>query len=35
MYPFLVIYQSDVKPIRIMAVLRGRRNVRKILKGRL
>lgn len=35
LYSFLVIYQPDVKPIRIMAVLRGRRNVRKILKGRL
>jgi hypothetical protein len=34
MYSFLVIYQPDVKPIRIVAVLRGRRNVRRILKDR-
>ena len=33
-YSFLVVYQPDVKPIRIMAVLRGRRNVKRILKER-
>jgi hypothetical protein len=26
------VYQPDVKPIRIMAVLRGRRNVKRILR---
>jgi|ERR1022692_4581363 plasmid stabilization system protein ParE len=35
MYSFLVVYQPDVRPIWIMAVLRGRRNVRRILKERL
>jgi plasmid stabilization system protein ParE len=35
LYSFLVIYQADVKPIRIMAVLRGRRDVKRILKERL
>ena len=35
LYSFLVIYQPDVTPIRIMAVLRGRRDVKRILKGRL
>jgi plasmid stabilization system protein ParE len=34
LYSFLVVYQPDVKPIRIMAVLRGRRNVKRILKTR-
>ena len=34
MYSFLIVYQPDVKPIRIMAVLRGRRNVRRILRER-
>ena len=35
MYSFLVVYQLDTRPIRIMAVLRGRRNVKRILRGRL
>jgi antitoxin ParD1/3/4/toxin ParE1/3/4 len=35
MYSFLVAYQPDVRPIRIMAVLRGKRNVRHVLKERL
>lgn len=32
LYSFLVVYQHDVRPIRIMAVLRGKRNVSRILK---
>jgi len=35
LYSFLIVYQPDVKPIRIMAVLRGRRNVKRILRKRL
>jgi plasmid stabilization system protein ParE len=35
LYSFLVVYEPDVRPIRIMAVLRGRRNVKRILKERL
>jgi plasmid stabilization system protein ParE len=35
LYSFLVVYQPEVQPIRIMAVLRGKRNVKRILKGRL
>src|SRR5690349_13841010 len=35
LYSFLVVYEPDVKPVRIMAVLRGRRNVKRILKERL
>ena len=34
LYSFLVVYYPDPKPIRIMAVLRGRRNVKRILKER-
>jgi antitoxin ParD1/3/4/toxin ParE1/3/4 len=34
MYSFLIVYLPDVKPIRIMAALRGRRNVKRILKER-
>ena len=33
-YSFLVVYQQDVKPLRIMAVLRGKRNVKRILRER-
>jgi antitoxin ParD1/3/4/toxin ParE1/3/4 len=35
LYSFLVVYQPDVNPIRIMAVLRGKRNVKGILKERI
>lgn len=35
MYSFLVIYHPDTKPIRIMAVLRGKRDVKRILQRRL
>ncbi|SRR5712692_1165992 len=35
MYSFLVVYRRDVRPIRIIAVLRGSRNVKRILKDRL
>jgi antitoxin ParD1/3/4 len=34
LYSFLIVYQPDVKPIRIMAVLRGTRNVKRILQQR-
>jgi len=34
LHSFLVVYQPEVSPIRIMAVLRGRRNVKSILKER-
>ena len=34
LYSFLVIYQPEVKPLRIMAVLRGQRNIKRILKNR-
>jgi antitoxin ParD1/3/4/toxin ParE1/3/4 len=34
LYSFMIVYRPDVKPIRIMAVLRGRRNVKRILSER-
>lgn len=34
-YSYLIVYQPDVKPIRIMAILRGKRDVRPILQARL
>jgi len=34
LYSFLVVYQPDVNPIRIMAVVRGKRNVKRVLKER-
>jgi len=35
LHSFLVVYQPDVNPIRIIGVLRGKRNVKRILKERL
>ena len=35
MYSFLVIYAPDSSPLRIVAVLRGKRNVRRILRERV
>ena len=34
LYSYLIVYQPQVDPIRIMAVLRGTRNVRRVLKHR-
>jgi len=34
LYFFLVVYRPDTKPLRIIAVLGGRRNLQQILKGR-
>ena len=34
LYSYLIVYQPDVDPIRIMAVLRGTRNVKRILRQR-
>jgi antitoxin ParD1/3/4/toxin ParE1/3/4 len=35
LYSFMVVYQPEAKPIRIMPVLRGRRYVKRILRERL
>ena len=34
LYSFMIVYQPDVQPIRIMAVLRGKRNLKRILTKR-
>lgn len=34
-YSYMVVYQPTAKPVRIMAVLRGRRDVKRFLKERL
>ncbi len=34
LYSFLVVYQPDATPLRIMAAVRGKRNVKRILKAR-
>ena len=34
MYSFLVVYQPEAKPLLIMAVLRGRRDIRRVLADR-
>ena len=34
LYAYLIVYQPDVDPVRIVAVVHGRRNVRRILKQR-
>ena len=35
LYSYLVVFEPNVSPIRIMAVLRGKRNVKRIIKHRL
>ncbi len=34
LYSFLIIYRSDPKPVRIMAIVRGSREIGRFLKGR-
>ena len=34
LYSYLIVYQPDVDPIRIMAVVNGRRDVKRVLKER-
>ena len=35
LHSYLIIYQHDARPIRIVAVLRGKRNIKRILRERL
>lgn len=35
LYSFLVIYDPEPRPVRILGVLRGKRNLRRILADRL
>ncbi len=34
LYSFLIVYQPNMKPIRVMAVLRGSRDFKRILRKR-
>jgi plasmid stabilization system protein ParE len=34
LYSFMVIYQPETRPIRIIAVLRGTRDIKRLLKER-
>lgn len=35
LYSYIVVYRPDSQPIQIMAVLRGKRDVKRLLKQRL
>ncbi len=35
LYSFLVVYQPDARPVRMIAVLRGKRDLKRVLKKRL
>jgi toxin ParE1/3/4 len=34
-YSYLIVYQPETKPLQIVSVLHGRRDVEQILRGRL
>ena len=34
-YSYLVVYRPDTKPLQVVSILQGRRDVEQILKGRL
>jgi toxin ParE1/3/4 len=34
-YSYLIVYRPDTKPLHVVAILQGRRDVEQILKGRL
>lgn len=34
-YSYLIVYRPDTKPLQIVSILHGRRDVQQILKGRL
>jgi antitoxin ParD1/3/4/toxin ParE1/3/4 len=34
-YSYLIIYRPDTKPLHVVAILQGRRNVEQILRDRL
>ena len=34
LYSFLIVYQAETNPIPIIAVLRGKRDVKRVLKER-
>ena len=34
-YSYLIVYRAETKPVQIVSILHGRRDVEQILKGRL
>ncbi len=34
-YSYLIVYRSDTRPLQVVPILHGRRDVEQILKGRL
>jgi toxin ParE1/3/4 len=35
LYSYLIVYEPDVRPMRIVAVIHGRRRIQRILKERM
>jgi plasmid stabilization system protein ParE len=33
-YSYLIVYRPDTKPLHVVAILQGRRDVRRVLKDR-
>ena len=33
-YSYLIVYRPDTKPLHVVAILQGRRNVERVLKDR-
>jgi len=34
-YSYLIVYRPDTKPLHVIAILQGRRDVQQVLKERL
>jgi toxin ParE1/3/4 len=34
-YSYLIVYRPDTKPLQVVSILQGRRDVEQILKGRM
>ncbi len=34
-YSYLIVYRPDTKPLQVVSILQGRRDVQQILKGRM
>ncbi len=35
LYSYLIVYQPNVEPLRIVTIVHGKRNVKRVLKARL
>jgi plasmid stabilization system protein ParE len=34
-YSYLIVYRTETKPLQVVSILHGRRDVEQVLKGRL